>query len=220
MRDKLTFWEKFGLWFERGCFFDGSNWYDITIDEELSERFIEKYKHKIKWSALSKSQALSEEFIERYKDYVDWYWIARYQKLAEEFRIKYNIKVPKTCWLYKTKEEKLDYIKRHTDYEIIDDEYVVAYLRTNHDGSALYREGYYQPGKLYRCNYCDCNIDEEGFSFGIYAWTKGEALKQNYRSGKLFKVRIPVNDIGVVIQTKYMNMIRCYAVEVLDEPVN
>ena len=38
-------------------------------------------------------QELSEPFIEKYKDYVDWDFISIYQKLSKSFREKYKNKL-------------------------------------------------------------------------------------------------------------------------------
>jgi len=147
-------------------------WNMISIYQKLSEKFIEKHKDKVDWNMISIYQILSEKFIEKFKDRVYWsyiskyqilseeYWynVSRYQILSPEFRKKHNLKVPKTCWLYKTKEEKLDYIKKHTNYKVINDEYVIAYKSTRRSGASVFNNQYrYKVGKWYESN-CDCNI--------------------------------------------------------------
>jgi len=60
------------------------------MHQELSEEFIEKFKDKVNWSAISIYQKLSEEFIERHADKVDWFHILNSQKhLSDKFKKKH-----------------------------------------------------------------------------------------------------------------------------------
>jgi hypothetical protein len=74
------------LWLKKGC------WYFIAVNQEFSEKFIEKYQNELGWGYISGYQKLSEEFIQRYKDKVSWYLIFLYQKLSPKFREKWKHK--------------------------------------------------------------------------------------------------------------------------------
>ena len=133
----------------------------------------------------------------KYTIKIDWDYISDYQAFSEEFRKEFDITIPDTCWLYKTNEEKLKYLKENTNYEIVDNEYVIAYKSTKIDGSSVFKRGItYKVGKTYSSN-CDCNINHDN-SFGLAAWTKEKALEY-YDKGKLFKVKIPLASFGVVL---------------------
>jgi len=69
---------------------DKLDWYIISISQDLSEEFIEKYKDKLDWNCISIYQKLSEEFIEKYKNKVSWYYISKHQKLSDNFIEKYR----------------------------------------------------------------------------------------------------------------------------------
>ena len=73
--------------------YDKVDWYNISKYQKLSEEFIDKYINKVNWDRISKYQTLSEEFIEKYSDKVDWYYISQYQKLSEEFIEKHKDKI-------------------------------------------------------------------------------------------------------------------------------
>ena len=169
------------------------------------------------WYNISVSQKLSEEFIEKHFDKVNWDYISIYQKLSEEFIEKHNLIIPDTCWLYKTKKEKLQYIRKHTNYEVVDNQYITAYKSTKIDGSSVFNFQYtYKIGNTYE-SHCNCNIDNEN-SFGLSAWTKKKALEY-YDRGKLFKVKIDINDIGCFVQDNN-NKIRCWKLTILEEVGN
>jgi len=188
-------------------------WNYISSYQKLSEKFIEKYSNKVDWIYISIYQKLSEKFIEKHSDKVDWYYISIYQKLSEKFIEKHNLTIPKTCWLYKTKEEKLEYIRDNTNYEVIDNQYIIAYKSTRIDGTSVFNNQYqYKSGKTYE-SHCDCNINNEN-SFGLSAWTKEKALEY-YSNGKLFKVKIDINDIGCFVKNN--NKIRCWKLTILEE---
>ena len=176
---------------------------------------IEKNPDKIHWYYISIYQKLSENFIEKHSDKVYWYQISQYQKLSEEFINKHNLKIPETCWVYKTKEEKLNYIKENNlPYELSKDEkYIIAYKSTRSNGYSCYNFQYlYKLGKTYE-SHCDCNVDDEN-SFGLSAWTKEKALEY-YNKGKLFKVKIMIEDIGCFVHNNYK--IRCRKLKILEE---
>jgi len=195
-------------------FSDEVDWINISIYQTLSEEFIEKYSDKVYWSYISQNQTLSEEFIEKYSDKVYWSHISRYQILSEEFRNKHQLVVSENCWLYKTKQEKLDYIKENTNYEIVDDNYIMAYKSVRHDYSSVYfpSKYKYEIGKTYESN-CDYNIDNKN-SFGLAAWTKNRALE--YHSiGRLLKVRMNIEDIGAIVHKD--SKLRCKKMTILLE---
>ena len=68
------------------------DWENISILQELSEEFIEKFQDKVHWYCISRYQKLSEEFIEKFQDKVHWYYISSYQNLSEEFIKKFQDK--------------------------------------------------------------------------------------------------------------------------------
>lgn len=61
------------------------DWDNISLYQVLSESFIEKFTYKVNWFFISKKQKLSEDFIEKYINYVDWSNILIYQHLSEKF---------------------------------------------------------------------------------------------------------------------------------------
>ena len=69
------------------------NWHNISINQQLSEEFIEKFGDKVNWNYISVYQKLSEEFIEKFGDKLNWDYISEYQKLSEEFIDKFKYKV-------------------------------------------------------------------------------------------------------------------------------
>jgi hypothetical protein len=192
---------------------DKINWTRISVYQKLSEEFIEKHSDKVCWYYISQYQKLSEQFIEKHSNKVDWINISRYQKLSEKFRKKHDLTISENCWLYKTKKEKLQYIKKNTNYGIIDNQYIIAYKSTRIDGSSVFnRQYHYEIGNTYE-SHCDCNINNEN-SFGLSAWTKEQALEY-YNIGKLFKVKINIEDIGCFVQNN--NKIRCWKLTILEE---
>jgi hypothetical protein len=194
-------------------FKDKVNWGFISLYQKLSEDFIREFKDKVDWYCISSNQKLSEDFIIEFKDKVNWDFISEYQKLSPKFRKKFKIKVPKNNWLYTSKKEKLKYIKKNTNYEIIDNNYIIAYKSVRNDYFSVFNRQYiYKVGETYHSN-CDCNLDQEN-SFGLSAWTKEKALE--YHSiGKLLKVKIPIEKIGAIVHKN--NKIRTFELTVLEE---
>jgi len=193
-------------------FQDKVNWIYISTYQKLSEEFIREFQDKVNWSCISVNQKLSEKFIREFQDKVDWYYISTYQKLSEEFIREFKISIPKTCWLYKSKTEKLDYIKRNTDYEVVDNDCILAYKSCRSDGYSKFNFQYkYEVGKEYTAH-CDCNIDQDS-SFGLSAWTKDKAI--SYCNERLFKVKIRIADIGAIVQDN--KKIRSFRQEVIEE---
>ena len=116
-------------------------------------------------------------------------------------------------WLYKTNIEKLEYLKQLNTYEIINDEYIIAYKSVRLDNYSVFNFQYlYEVGKTYEAH-CDYNIGSEN-SFGLSAWTKEEALSY-HRRGKLLKVKIHIEDLGAAVHDG--NKLRCSKLTVLEE---
>ncbi|HNW65784.1 MAG TPA: hypothetical protein PKO10_01065 [Aliarcobacter cryaerophilus] len=196
-------------------FSDKVDWYWISFYQKLSEEFIREFADRIDWHHISMYQKLSEEFIREFADKVDWNNISRYQKLSESFIKEYKLTISKYNWLYKTKEDKLSYLKENCNsiYEIVDDDYIVAYKSTLLNGYSTYNFQYqYKVNGIYE-SHCDCNINNEN-SFGLSAWTKEKALK-HYNKGKLFKVHINIEDIGAIVCNN--KKIRCSKLTIVSE---
>jgi hypothetical protein len=193
-------------------FQDKVDWDYISMDQKLSEEFIEKLQNKVDWNFISKYQKLSEEFIEKFQDKVYLDYISKYQKLSPQFREKYNIIINEDNWLYKPVNFKLKYIKEHTNYEIIDDKYIIAYKGIRSDNYSKYNFHYqYEVGKTYE-SHCDCNCNDDS-SFGLSAWNIEKA--KEYCDEKIIKVKIAIKDIGAIVREE--NKIRCFKFEVLEE---
>ena len=188
----------------------------ISRCQKLSEDFIEKYSNKVYWFSISEYQILSEQFIEKYLDKIDLYYISRYQKLSKSFIKKHNLYISKYNWNYKTNEEKLDLIKKCNKYEIINNEFVIAYKSVRDDYRSVHKSNFYkyEINKFYE-SHCDCNSDNEN-SFGLSAWTKEKALEY-YPEGKLLKVKIHINDIGCLVKYKYKYKLRCKRFQIIEE---
>jgi len=187
------------------------DWIYISIYQKLSEGFIRENADKVFWENISKYQKLSEEFIKEFQDKINWYCISRYQKLSEDFIKEFNLEKPKDNWLYVSKEEKLEYIKNNTDYEVVDNEYIIAYKSCRDDGYSKFNFQYrYEVGNTYE-SHCDCDLSNES-SFGLSAWTREGALE--YCNEKLFKVKIMIEDIGAIV---YNNKVRCFRLTILEE---
>jgi len=195
-------------------FQDNANWDLISKWQTLSEDFIREFKNIVSWDLISRYQTLSEDFIREFQDEVNWEWISLYQILSEKFIKEFYLTIPDTCWLYKSKEYKLEYIKNNTDYEIIDNKYIIAYKSVRKDNRSVCKpQAYlYEIGKEYESR-CDYNIYEQN-SFGLSAWAREYALDY-YNRGNLLKVRIDIEDIGAIVHIS--NKIRCKKLTVLKE---
>ena len=193
-------------------FSDKVNWRYISYYQKLNEKFIKENIYKVDWYGISIYQKLSEEFILEFSEQINWRWISRYQKLSPEFITENKLYIPNSCWLYKDKEFKREYIKKHTEYEIIGDK-VIAYKSCRLDGYSCYNfQYYYEAGKEYECH-ADCNVNDEN-SFGLSAWTQKMALDY-YSKGKLFKVEIDLEDIAAILNNS--NKIRASKIKILEE---
>jgi len=183
----------------------------ISSNQKLSETFIEKHFKDLDKSYISANQKLSETFIEKHFKDLDKSYISEYQKLSNEFRINYNLTIDEDNWLYKSKDFKLDYLKSINTYEVIDNDYIIAYKSVRDDYYSVYNFQYlYEVGKTYE-SHCDCTNEEN--SFGLSAWTKEEAIK--YHNGRLLKVKINIEDIGRIVHDNHK--IRCSKLEVMEE---
>jgi len=220
-------------------FKDDVCWSYICSFQDLSEEFMEEkeIKKRLHWGLVSKHQKLSEEFMWKNLRKLNLETIVVHQKLSEDFihKLVYNnyilengfVKLLKhqkvsnefalalVCgkgnWINKTKEEKLLFIKEHTCYELIDDEYIIAYKSCRSDGYSCFNFMYkYEVGRVYEST-CDCNDYRD--SFGLSAWSLEGALR--YCKERMMKVKINVEDIGIIIQNND-NKIRCYKLEVLE----
>jgi hypothetical protein len=188
------------------------NWDEISYTPGLSEEFIIESSDKVNWFVISKYQKLSEEFIKGFFNKVHCSYIKKHQKLSPKFIKEYNLEIPETCWLYKDKEYKREYIQENTNYEIIGDK-VIAYKTCRADGYSCYNFQYlYKVGGEYEAH-ADYNINEEN-SFGLSAWTKEKALDY-YPEGKLFKVEIDLEDIAAIVHDG--NKIRASKIKILEE---
>jgi len=191
------------------------NWSYISKYQNLPEDFIREFENRVNWEYISKYQKLSEDFIYEFQDKINWYYIINYQKLSPEFCKEFNLKISKYNWLYKTKEWKLDWIKNNTNYEVVDDQYIIAYKSVKLNGGSIFnRQFKYEIGNIYEDSHCDCNIDESN-SFGLSAWDKKGALEY-YNKGKLLKVKINIEDIGCIVPN-HNNKIRCWKLTILEE---
>jgi hypothetical protein len=187
-------------------------WGNISQFQKLRECFIREFSNKVNWCYVSAFQKLSEEFIREFSDKVDWYCISRYQKLSPEFIKEYNLTIPDTCWLYKDKEYKREYIKKNTKYKIIRDK-VIAYKSCRSDGySAFNFQYHYEVGGEYECH-ANHNINKDN-SFGLSAWIKEKALYY-YPDEKLFKVEIDLEDIAAIVNNG--NKIRASKIKILKD---
>jgi hypothetical protein len=172
------------------------NWWNISACQKLSESFIREHKELVDWEYISKYQKLSEEFIREHKDLVDWIYISAYQKLSESFIREFNLTIPENSWLYKSDQEKEEYIRSNTGYEIRDGK-VVAYKTCRSDGYSIFNFQYlYKVGNEYE-SHADYNPNNEN-SFGLSAWTKEGAIKY-CSDGRLFEVEIPLEDLACVV---------------------
>ena len=197
-------------------FQDKVNWDCISIYQKLSEKFIREFQNRVKWKYISMCQVLSESFIREFKDKVDWHHISMYQILSESFIKEFNLKIDRTTnWNYVSNDVKLKAIKDSNLYEIIDDEYIIAYKGIRSDNYSKFNFQYqYLVGNTYE-SHCNADINNE-ISFGLSAWTLEKA--KEYCDEKIIKVKIHINDVKALIHNN--NKIRCSKFEVIEEVSN
>ena len=198
-------------------FQDKVNWDYILKYQKLSEDFICEFQDKVNWENISRYQKLSESFIEEFQDKMDWDVVKKYQKLAKSFRKKYNLKLPKNNWLYKSVHDKMKYIRNHTDYKIHRDSggyYIELYKSVLKNYYSTYNFQFkYEVGHTYETQ-CDCIVNIEN-SFGFSCWSKVDALGY-YNSGRLLKVKTYIKDIGAIVYN-HRNKVRSFKITVLEE---
>ena len=175
-------------------FQDKVDWYDISINQKLSEDFIREFQDKVDWDSISKYQKLSEDFIKEFQDKVDWDCISYYQKLLKrfqkEFQDKVDLEIQNKTFKSKTKKQKLREIKQYAKkYNLdFDGENLIAYRNHDMNGCGMFNKTtYYEKGTYY--SDWGCNMDEtcvNSFGFGI--WPEGNT-----------KVKINVKDWGVCV---------------------
>lgn len=61
----------------------------ISLFQNLSEEFIDKYKDDLDWTFVLQRTQLSSEFLEKHLEYIDWNHIYNQKHLSEKFIEKY-----------------------------------------------------------------------------------------------------------------------------------
>lgn len=198
-----------------GEFKDRVNWTEISSYQVLPENFIRKFEYYVDWWNISRFQTLSEPFIREFKDWVYWENIGRYQVLSDAFYDEFPDVLERpgeNNWRNKDREFKRQKVSETGLYEMDGDD-IIAYKTTKLSGRSLYRAVYrYAPGETYTSN-ADYNIDVEN-SFGLGAWTKEDAL-DFFRYGKLFKVKIHLDDLAALVYSN--NKLRANRLTVIEE---
>ena len=185
------------------------NWYNISTCQKLFEEFIKEFQDRVNWPNISTHQKLSEEFIREFKDSVDWYYISKYQKLSEEFIREFNLKIDPDNWLYKSTQEKKNYITNLNMYECYED-YFIAYKGIRSDRYSYFNfQHQYLPNNIYE-SHCDCTNNKNGS--GLSAWTEKEA--KAYCNELIIRVKVMYKDVGRAVHNN--GKIRCFKFEVLD----
>ena len=69
------------------------SWKYISEKQNLSEKFISRFKNKLDWERISRYQKLSEGFIDKFQNKINWEYISYYQKLSEGFIEKFQNKI-------------------------------------------------------------------------------------------------------------------------------
>jgi len=193
-------------------FKDKVNWDYISANQKLTEDFIREFKDNVYWSYISRYQKLTEDFIREFKDKVNWINISKYQKLTEDFIREFKLEIPKSSWMYKSTEEKREYIENNTEYKIQGD-MVTAYKSCRSDGYSCFNFQYkYEVGGEYEST-ADYNEDAEN-SFGLSAWSK-KGAREYYNRGKLLKVGVFLEDIACIVRGG--EKIRAVRIKVLEE---
>ncbi len=198
------------------------NWENICLYQKLSESFMEEFFKQLDLTAIASHQKISEAFYLKHRDKLDASIIANHQKYSIEFLKEEGLfpLVKESNWLYWTKNDKLDFLKSKQQYEIVNDEYIVAYKFVRDKGYSLFNLQYkYEIGKEYEAH-CDCNSDKNN-SFGLSAYNK-ETAEQNIsrknsynKKHKLIKVHIDIDNIGVILSKQ--RKIRASKFQVISE---
>lgn len=205
-------------------------WNVLLTYQQLSEQFIRENMINGKfdvlnaesdepiWKVLFKNQQLSEQFIceivshiENWNNEEDWDYIAKYQKLSPQFIEEKGIYICKDNWLYKSNDEKMDYIRKNTNFIINNDDkgdFIVAFKACREDYTN-YRDNLtnYAKDKEYSTWRCDHNPSNE-MSYGLHVADKKAVLDYFCKhSGILMLVKVYVEDIGCFIKDN--KVIRC-----------
>ncbi len=203
----------------------------VSTYQKLSEDFIRELSDIVCWECIFIYQELSEGFIREFIGMMGSNVklnVINYQKLSVKFRKELSIELEQQFhfnrskwynwlyegnWLYKSKKLKLKYIKEKTNYEVIDDEYIIAYKSVRDDRYSVFNFQYqYLDGETYE-SHCDCHIYSDG-SFGLSAWTL-EGAKNYYSKGIILKVRIAIGDVGAIVKDN--QKIRCSKLTVIEK---
>jgi hypothetical protein len=66
------------------------NWFYITEYQKFSEEFIREFQDKIHWNRILKFKKLSDELIRDFADKVDWVNFVKYQKVPDKIALEYH----------------------------------------------------------------------------------------------------------------------------------
>ena len=211
---------------------DKVDWYDISIQQKLSENFIREFQNKLDWDCISKyqkltgdfiiefqdkvswikisySQKLSESFIREFQNKVNWYFISYNQKLSKEFMKEFEDKVNKEEQL-KTHhnelslQEKQELIQKYCDkYNLkYDDNYLYAYRNHDKNGSGIFNKTIIYEKNKYYRDW-RCDLNPEHIiSFGYGINTRGNT-----------KVKVKIEDIGCWVN--YNDKLRVWGFEII-----
>ena len=165
----------------------------IIKDQKLNCS-IEEFKDLVNWYNISANQQLSEKFILENKDLVDWNYISRFQKLSEKFikenKDLINIKEQKLSFKEKTLKQKIKEAKIYAKKHNLKINKIYLYAFRNHD---FHKRGIfnktisYKKGIYYKDWRCDMNKDNKN-SFGFGIWPEGNT-----------KIKIKISDWGVEV---------------------
>jgi hypothetical protein len=67
------------------------DWKEISANQILSERFIEKHSDKVNWENISSYQKLSESFIEKHLEKLSVGGLSSNRKISNRIKDKFNI---------------------------------------------------------------------------------------------------------------------------------
>lgn len=70
------------------------NWSEISVYQDLSECFIEKYNDKVDWYNISGCQEMTLSFIEKYKDKISFTQLYYNRKTSNEIKYFFRDKMP------------------------------------------------------------------------------------------------------------------------------
>jgi hypothetical protein len=190
--------------------------------QKLSEEFIDKYFNNfVKDEAISylcKYQALSKKIVNKYIKLLDEEALGKYQMLPKGFLSKNGVKVSEENWFHKSKNFKINYLKNNTKCEIVDNNYIIAYMGVRYKNYALdnFRNKFLVDVK-YKAS---CNDYIEGRKgSGFMVWLDPDLADLFYDSDKVLKVKVNIKDISYIhLKDDFINgCVNCYALVVLKE---